>query len=74
MGLLEILDHRLCGAAQEDAVTGIIAARAAGCFSAGLTTTFSEASLREAGADIVVGSYSEMRALLTAGDPTPGIQ
>ena len=27
---------------------------------------FSEASLREAGADIVVGSYSELRALLTA--------
>ena len=50
----------------EDAVNGIVAARAVGCFSAGLTTSFSEASLREAGADIVVGSYSELRALLTA--------
>src|SRR5271170_5825267 len=50
----------------EDAVNGIVAARAAGCFSAGLTTSFSEASLREAGADIVVGSYSELKTLLTA--------
>ena len=50
----------------EDAVNGIIAARAAGCFSAGITTSFSEASLQEAGADIVVGSYSELKALLTA--------
>jgi beta-phosphoglucomutase-like phosphatase (HAD superfamily) len=39
----------------------IVAARAAGCFSAGLTTSFSEASLREAGADIVVGSYLTAR-------------
>jgi len=50
----------------EDAVNGIVAARAAGCFSAGLTTSFPEASLRAAGADIVVGSYSELKALLTA--------
>jgi HAD superfamily hydrolase (TIGR01509 family) len=50
----------------EDAVNGIVAARAAGCFSAGLTTSFAEASLREAGADIVVGSYSELKTLLTA--------
>jgi beta-phosphoglucomutase len=50
----------------EDAVNGIVAARAAGCFSAGLTTSFSEASLREAGADIVVGSFSELKMLLTA--------
>jgi HAD superfamily hydrolase (TIGR01509 family) len=49
----------------EDAVNGIVAAGAAGCFSAGLTTSFSEASLREAGADIVVGSYSELKMLLT---------
>jgi beta-phosphoglucomutase len=50
----------------EDAVNGIVAARAAGCFSAGLTTSFSEASLREAGADIVVGSFPELKMLLTA--------
>ena len=50
----------------EDAVNGIVAARAAGCFSAGLTTSFSGDSLREAGADIVVGSFSELKMLLTA--------
>src|SRR5277367_798206 len=52
----------------EDAVSGIVAARAAGCFSAGLTTSFSEASLREAGADIVVGSFPELKTLLTAAE------
>jgi beta-phosphoglucomutase-like phosphatase (HAD superfamily) len=50
----------------EDAVNGIVAARAAGCFTAGLTTSFSDVSLREAGANIVVGSYSELKTLLTA--------
>jgi beta-phosphoglucomutase len=50
----------------EDAVNGIVAARAAGCFSAGLTTSFSKDALREAGADIVVGSYPELKTLLTA--------
>src|ERR1700723_2930120 len=50
----------------EDAVNGIVAARAAGCFSAGLTTSFLEASLRGAGADIVGGSYSELKTLLTS--------
>jgi HAD superfamily hydrolase (TIGR01509 family) len=54
----------------EDAVNGIIAARAAGCFSAGLTTSFSESSLREAGADIVVNSFSELKALLAARETT----
>jgi beta-phosphoglucomutase len=54
----------------EDAVNGIVAASAAGCFSAGLTSSFSEASLREAGADVVVGSYSELKALLTASEKT----
>jgi beta-phosphoglucomutase len=53
----------------EDAVNGIVAARAAGCFSAGLTTSFSEATLREAGADIVIGSYSELKTLLTTKEP-----
>ena len=50
---------------REDAVTGIVAARAAGCFSAGLTTSFSEATLRASGADIVFGSFSELKALLS---------
>ena len=52
----------------EDAVNGIVAARAAGCFSAGLTTSFSEASLREAGADVVVGSFSELRTFVADCD------
>lgn len=52
----------------EDAVNGIVAARAAGCFSAGLTTSFSGATLRAAGAAIVVGSYSELRTLLIASE------
>ena len=57
----------------EDAVNGIVAARAAGCFAAGLTTSFSEAHLREAGADIVVSSYSELKTLLTAAGTEHGI-
>jgi|ERR1700730_3394304 HAD superfamily hydrolase (TIGR01509 family) len=58
----------------EDAVSGIIAARAAGCFSAGLTTSFAEATLRASGADIVFGSYSELKTLLTAREPEHGIE
>jgi HAD superfamily hydrolase (TIGR01509 family) len=49
----------------EDAVSGIVAARSAGCLSAGLTTSFSEATLRANGADVVVGSYSELKTLLS---------
>ena len=48
----------------EDAASGIVAARAAGCFSAGLTTSFSGATLRASGADIVVGSFPELKTLL----------
>ena len=56
----------------EDAVNGIVAATGAGCFSAGVTTSFSKASLREASADFVGGSYSELKTLLTARE-TNGI-
>lgn len=49
----------------EDAISGIVAARAAGCLSAGLTTSFSEATLRASGADIVVGSFAELKNLLS---------
>jgi beta-phosphoglucomutase len=58
----------------EDAVNGIVAAKAAGCFAAGLTTSFSGATLRASGADIVVGSYSELKTFLSAGEPEQGIQ
>jgi beta-phosphoglucomutase len=49
----------------EDAVSGIVAATAAGCRSAGLTTSFSEATLRAAGADIVVATHAELQKLLS---------
>ena len=49
----------------EDAVSGIVAARAACCVSAGLTTSFPEATLRASGADIVVASFAELKRLLS---------
>ena len=48
----------------EDSVNGLRAAKAAGCFSAAITTTFNKDTLVTAGADIVVDSFSELRALL----------
>ena len=48
----------------EDSVNGLRAAKAAGCFSAAITTTFERDTLVTAGADIVVDSFSELRTLL----------
>jgi HAD superfamily hydrolase (TIGR01509 family) len=48
----------------EDSVNGLRAAKAAGCFSAAITTTFGKDTLVSAGADIVVGSFAELRTLL----------
>ena len=48
----------------EDSVNGLRAAKAAGCFSAAITTTFDKDTLVTAGADIVVDSFSELRTLL----------
>ncbi|RMH63449.1 MAG: HAD family phosphatase [Bacteroidetes bacterium] len=48
----------------EDAVNGVLSARAAGCDVAGLTTSFAAAPLREAGATVVVDSYEALRAWL----------
>jgi HAD superfamily hydrolase (TIGR01509 family) len=48
----------------EDSVNGLRAAKAAGCFSAAITTTFDKDALVTAGADIVVDSFSELRTLL----------
>jgi HAD superfamily hydrolase (TIGR01509 family) len=48
----------------EDSVNGLRAAKAAGCFSAAITTTFDRNTLVTAGADIVVESFPELRALL----------
>lgn len=48
----------------EDAVNGIVAAKAAGCFAVGLTTSFSRQTLLDAGADLVIDSFLELRRCL----------
>lgn len=48
----------------EDSVNGLRAAKAAGCFSAAITTTFDRDTLATAGADIVVESFTELQTLL----------
>lgn len=48
----------------EDSVNGLRAAKAAGCFSAAITTTFDKNTLATAGADVVVDSFSELQAVL----------
>jgi beta-phosphoglucomutase len=48
----------------EDSVNGLRAAKAAGGFSAAITTTFERDTLVTAGADIVVDSFSELRTVL----------
>lgn len=47
----------------EDAVNGVMAAKAAGMVCAAVTTSFSEAQLREAGADYVVGGLLDILSL-----------
>ncbi len=51
----------------EDSVNGLRAAKAAGCFSAAITTTFDKNMLATAGADIVVDSFSELQTVLEHG-------
>lgn len=48
----------------EDSVNGILAAKAAGCFAVGLTTSFSREALLEAGADFVVTAFAQLQARL----------
>jgi beta-phosphoglucomutase len=48
----------------EDSVNGLRAAKSAGCFAVGITTTFAAPILKAADADIVVGSFSELRQLI----------
>jgi HAD superfamily hydrolase (TIGR01509 family) len=48
----------------EDSVNGLRAAKSAGCFAIGITTTFGAAVLSSAGAGIVVESFPELRRLL----------
>jgi HAD superfamily hydrolase (TIGR01509 family) len=45
----------------EDSVNGLRAAKSAGCFAVGITTTFDRVMLTAAGADVVVDSFLELR-------------
>jgi beta-phosphoglucomutase len=48
----------------EDSVNGLRAAKSAGCFAVGITTTFGATILRAEGAGIVVESFPELRQLI----------
>ncbi len=48
----------------EDAINGVLAAKAAGCFAVGLTTSFSREALEEAGADMVIENFAELQHFL----------
>lgn len=45
----------------EDSLNGIVAAKAAGCVAAGITTTFDAGRLASAGADLIVETFAELR-------------
>jgi len=51
----------------EDSPNGIYAAKAAHCNVVGLTTNFQPKELRDAGADVVAASYSELLQILGIG-------
>lgn len=48
----------------EDSINGVLSARAAGCPVAAITTSFSSADLQQAGADLVVPGYADLRVRL----------
>jgi|SRR5215469_1116908 len=48
----------------EDSLNGLQAAKAAGCFTAAITTTFDKQTLSVAGADLVVESFREIHTFL----------
>lgn len=48
----------------EDAVNGILAAKAAGCLAVGITTSFTRQQLLAAGADLVIDTFAEFQAAL----------
>ena len=45
----------------EDSVNGVVSAKKAGCHAIGITTSFSEEQLMDAGADSVADSFSALR-------------
>ncbi|MGA7317828.1 MAG: HAD family phosphatase [Silvibacterium sp.] len=48
----------------EDSINGLIAAKQAGCFAVGITTSFPSYTLRNAGADLVVESFAQLHSHL----------
>jgi beta-phosphoglucomutase-like phosphatase (HAD superfamily) len=44
----------------EDAVSGVISGKAAGCFVVGITTSFAVEDLASAGADLVLSSFRNL--------------
>lgn len=48
----------------EDSLAGVGAGKAAGCVTAAITTTFERKTLAEAGADLIVESFSELKTVL----------
>jgi beta-phosphoglucomutase len=48
----------------EDSFNGLIAAKQAGCFAVGITTSFPSQRLQDAGADLVVESFAQLQSYL----------
>lgn len=48
----------------EDSTNGVRSAAAAGCMVAGVTTSFDEPALRDAGAHLVIETFDQLQALL----------
>jgi beta-phosphoglucomutase len=48
----------------EDSINGLVAAKQAGCFAVGITTSFSSQILRSTGADLVVQSFAQLKSHL----------
>ena len=55
----------------EDSTNGVIAAKAAASIAIGIVTTFDSATLQAAGADLIVGSFAELRKLLESKTKSP---
>ncbi len=52
----------------EDSIAGVAAARSAGTYVVGITNTITAAELREAGAQVTVGSFAELARILLDGE------
>ena len=55
----------------EDAVNGILAAKAAGCTAVGITTSFTRQQLEAAGADLVIDTFAEFQGTLESLQAAP---